>query len=151
MRAQMSLRETVPLAISTDAAYDLVADFARLAEWDPAVADSERISGERLTPGSRYLVTARFLGRRPVLEYELIETTGPARTIYRATGSRFESVDRVEIAPASSGCLVTFAAEVTTSGWVAAFRWPIGLVMRRQGAASLAALRAHAATLTDRE
>lgn len=146
-RSPIALREVVDLPIAPAAAYQLVADFGRLAEWDPAVERADLIGGERLTPGARYRVTVRFLGRRPVLEYELSETTGPALTVYRATGARIDAIDRIEITPAPGGCRISFSTEMTPTGWLAASRWLIVPLMRRQAARSLAALRAHATTL----
>lgn len=149
-RPPIVVRAVVDLAIDPAAAYHLVADFGRLAEWDPAVAHSELIGGEPLVPGARYRVTVRFLGRRPVVEYELIETTGPARSVYRATGARVEAIDRVEITPAPDGCRIAFSTAMIPTGWLALSRWLIVPLMRRQAVRSLAALRAHVTTLAER-
>ena len=55
----MELIEETEVPAGTEAVYALVADFGRLADWDPNVTRSHLLSGESLTPGARYAITAR--------------------------------------------------------------------------------------------
>ena len=130
---------TVEVAADPERAFELAADFGRLAEWDPSVVSSEwRDDG--MAVGAVCDVEARFLGNRPRIEYELVELDPPRRAVYRATASAMTSVDSVVVDP-SGGTSVTFSASIRFSGLLRLVSPLLGLILRRQSQESAEALR----------
>ncbi len=122
-----------------------VADFGRLAEWDPGVAASTQLTPGPLAAGSRIGITARFLGRRVAMEYELVEWDPPQLARYEGRTRRVTSRDELQCEPRGSGTELRLTAAVATTGWLRLLEPLLGLAMRVQGRASLRALRAHVA------
>ncbi len=92
-----------------------VADFGRLAEWDPAVSAVTLEGGRALVPGARYRLVTTWGGMQ--LEYELVELVTPVRAVYRGGSARVTSTDTISCEPAGTGTLVTIESDVTFGGW----------------------------------
>ena len=109
------VRRLEPLALSD--AYDYVVDFTNIAEWDPGVARSRRLSGEGVGVGSRFHVDSRFLGREVPLVYELTESAPPDRAVLCAHSKRFDATDTIELtAAAEAATTIRYTVELRFRG-----------------------------------
>ncbi len=101
--------------------YAYLADFASVAEWDPGVSAAELVDGQPGHTGARYRVTASFLGRSIPLEYRILESVEPTekfagRVVLEAVTADFRSYDVITVAPTSTGCSVTYDADLALRG-----------------------------------
>ena len=126
------MMETTKVARPVEDVFDLVADFARLTEWDPNVADVRLVEGEPLHPGVKFEVDVRFLGRTTTLLYELTAIDRNVRAEYVATGNTARTHDRLDFEEVEGGTRINFRADVTLTGVGRLLRPVIKRVSRQQ-------------------
>ena len=80
--ARYSREIVVPTSLDTTFAY--LSKFSSAQEWDPGVIAAEMVTPEPVGLGSRFRLTAVFLGARVPLEYEIIEYDPPRRVVLTA-------------------------------------------------------------------
>ncbi len=137
------LAYTIASPLPPAEAFARVADFGRLAEWDPGVAAVERLTPGPTAAGSRFRLLARFLGSSVAMEYELVDWDPPRHASYVGRTRRVTSRDEIRCRPAGSGAELEMVADIGASGWLRAMEPLLVLAMRWQGRASLRALRRH--------
>ena len=133
----IEISERALLATPPEETYDLVCDFGRLVEWDPAVVAARRVAGNRLEPGSRYAVQVRFLGRTPVVDYELLEAEPGRRVVYEARAAWITAHDTIELERSDEGTLLDARTRMQVHERVAPLARVIAPLMRRQARASV--------------
>lgn len=96
-----------------ETAFDYLAEFSNVADWDPGVSKGRSVSPEPLEVGARFDVEASFLGRPLPLTYETIEIERPRTVTVRAESGTFSSVDTLSFeADPAGGTLVTYDADL---------------------------------------
>lgn len=122
----ITIQETVNTPRPRPEAFAYVADFAKVAEWDPGIRSSVRVAGDGGV-GTRYEVGATFAGRVVPMTYEVIEYAAPARIVLRGLAATVEAVDAISFEEtASGGTRVVYRADFTLKGGLRYF----GLVMK---------------------
>lgn len=124
------------------AAFDYLADFANVADWDPSVPRAQAVTDEPLAVGARFEVDFSLLGREQRLVYETIEIERPRRVVLRAETATAVSVDEMtfDLKP-GGGTIVTYDAEVGMKGTLRLLEIPFQLVFRRLGDSARDGLR----------
>lgn len=101
-------------------AFDYLADFGNVAQWDPGVVAATPLDGLVVKVGSRFAVTARFAGRNVPLTYRVIEYEaqgqGPYKIRLLAETADFVSDDTILVSSAGAGCQVVYDAELRFKG-----------------------------------
>jgi len=96
-----------------ETAFDYLAEFSHVADWDPGVSRGRSVSADPLEVGAQFEVEASFLGRSVPLTYETVEIERPRRVTVRADSGTFSSVDTLTFEPEpSGGTLVTYDADL---------------------------------------
>jgi hypothetical protein len=113
-------RTTVHSTLSPEAAFLYMADFSNAAVWDPGITSAERIGTGTVALGSRFVLQATFGKSTMPLEYVLAAYEPHHRLLLCAETDRVKSIDEITISPTSSGCNVTYDAELITLG---SFKW----------------------------
>lgn len=108
--------DAIDLPVPPEAAFDYLADFHRTPEWDPSVAEAERIGRGPSRRGSRFRVVASFLGRRVPLEYRITGHERPHRLVLEGGDGSLRAVDEITFAPRAGGTRVTWEARLTLRG-----------------------------------
>ncbi len=111
----ITISESVTTAKPRDEVFAYVADFTTVAEWDPGIISSERISGDGGI-GTTYRVVSEFRGRRVELAYEIVDHQEPAVIVLKGTGRAVEALDRIELHGHGEGTRVVYVAEFTLKG-----------------------------------
>ncbi len=125
---------TVQTAWSLEQAFDNLAEFSNVADWDPGVSDASNLSPEPLELGARFRVIASFAGREIELVYETIEFERPNRVTLRATTNTVTSLDTLTFEPGpGGGTAVTYDADLSLSGPLKLFDPLMGFAFRRIG------------------
>ncbi len=65
----MRYRKEIEVNRDAPDAFDYLADFSRASEWDPGIADAQRLTAGPTTVGSRFEVIALFRGKQQRFEY----------------------------------------------------------------------------------
>jgi carbon monoxide dehydrogenase subunit G len=96
-----------------ETAFDYLAEFSNVADWDPGVSRGRSVSADPLEVGAQFEVEASFLGRSVPLTSETVEIERPRRVTVRADSGTFSSVDTLTFEPEpSGGTLVTYDADL---------------------------------------
>jgi len=113
----MRLKTSFPTTAEPDRAFEYLADFGRIEEWDPFIGRAVRLDPGPPRVGSRYDVFAR--GDRLRLHYEVTDLDPVGRRV-RLNGSAtgFRGWDEITVAPSPSGTgsVVTYEAEIGLHG-----------------------------------
>ncbi|HKJ25123.1 MAG TPA: SRPBCC family protein [Myxococcota bacterium] len=108
--------DAIDLPAPPEAVFDYLADFHRTAEWDPGVAEADRLTPGPSRRGSRFRVVVSFLGRRLPLEYAITHFERPGRLILEGGDDTLRSVDELTFAPREGGTRVTYEARLELHG-----------------------------------
>ena len=113
--ARYSTSVTSP--ISPDAAFDSLADFTTVADWDPGVTRAVRVDGGDLVVGSAFDVDVALAGRDVTFRYVITELSPPDRVVLRAERGPMVSLDTITVeAGADGGSRVTYDAVLELQG-----------------------------------
>jgi hypothetical protein len=115
-------------------AFDYLADFSSVAEWDPGVVRATALDPEPRRLGARFEVVARFLGREVPLEYRTVEIEAPDRVVLRAQTATVVSLDTISFRPMpAGGTEVTYDADLRLRGPLRLADPLLALAFRRVG------------------
>ena len=123
---------TVDSSLSAEEAFDYLADFTSVTEWDPTAASAEQLSG-RVGEGAEFRVVVRFAGAENEFVYRTLEFVRPTKLVLRAESSTVVSLDTITIEPRPSGCAVTYDAKLDPKGAMKLAGPVLGLLFKRLG------------------
>jgi carbon monoxide dehydrogenase subunit G len=104
----------VPRPVAESFAY--VADFTTVAEWDPGIHASRKVSGDGGV-GSLYEVEAEFRGKTMPFTYTVTAYEQDARIVLDGVGEKATSVDTIAFEPtATGGTRITYSADFKLKG-----------------------------------
>ena len=133
---------TVPSSKSAADAFALMADMRTYTAWDRGITNVVMSSGEAPGLNTVYDVTVRGVGGRPTtLRYITTEYTPSENVLLVGKNSMFTSIDRITITPTSTGCDITYDAQLTLNGLFAPFNLMLGLVFNKVGDSAAKGLR----------
>ena len=121
-------------------AFDYLADFSSVAEWDPSAVRAERLSAAP-GPGAEFRVVVRFAGREIPLTYRTTEFRRPQRVVLLAETPTVVSEDTITFADADGGTEITYHANLRLKGLMRFADPLLGLLFRRLGDNAVAGLR----------
>ena len=110
----ITIQETVTTPPPRPEVFAYVADFTKVAEWDPGIRSSVKVAGDGGV-GTRYDVGATFAGRVVPMTYEVIEHAVPSRIVLRGLAATVEAVDTISFEDlAAGGTRVTYRGRLPT-------------------------------------
>lgn len=125
---------TVTTPRDPEEAFEYVANFSTVAEWDPGVKEAYPVNSGGARRGARFKVIARFLGRDVPLTYRTIELERPRRVVLRAANSTVESNDAISFrALPGGGTEITYDADLRLKGVMRLAELPMRVLFRRIG------------------
>ncbi|HYO85340.1 MAG TPA: SRPBCC family protein [Dermatophilaceae bacterium] len=143
-----TLSSTAPVTV----AFDHLADFASVADWDPGISEAHLTSGAPGQVGARYAVASQFGPRRIPLEYQIVTREDPhedqpGRVVLVADGGSFTSHDTITVRPGPLGAEVTYDAVLTLRGLGRIMDIPLHLAFQVIGRRAETGLRQELARL----
>lgn len=122
-------------------AFEYMATFENVAQWDPGVVDAEPLDTGGPNVGRRVRVIVSPAGRRLPLEYRITEIEPPHRVLLVAETSGIRSVDEITVEPSRGGATVTYDANLELLGPLRLFNPLLAVVFKRVGDRAAAGLR----------
>jgi hypothetical protein len=107
---------TVPSTLPAPQAFDLLANFDSVQEWDPTVPQAERLDQGDLGVGSVFRVVVAFGPRKMPLTYVVREFEPEQRVRLEAVTELFTSDDVITVVPTPLGSTVTYDANLIMHG-----------------------------------
>jgi hypothetical protein len=126
-------RASVPFPGPGEVAFDYLANFDSVAEWDPGVVAASRLDDGPLAVGSRFRVLVRSGPRDVPLVYEVAELEVPRRIRLVAETSTLRSDDVITVESGDGTSTVTYDADVSLRGFATVLAPFFGPVFRRIG------------------
>ena len=122
--------------------FGYLSDFSTTQEWDPGVAEAERLDEGPIVVGSRVRVVANFMGRKTPLVYEVTAIDPPNSITLRGENATVVSLDTMTFTETpTGGTRVTYDAALTLKGPLRLFDPLLGLAFGRIGDRAAAGLR----------
>lgn len=111
------LHRTITVSRPLQEAFDLIADFSTVEQWDPGVARARRTNGEGAGLGAEYEVVALFSGREIPMVYRTTEIESPIRVVLEGEGPAIRAVDRISFrAKDESSTQIDYIADLNLKG-----------------------------------
>jgi carbon monoxide dehydrogenase subunit G len=108
--------EVIEVPRSVEESFAYVADFTTVAEWDPGIHASRRVSGEGGV-GSVYEVQAEFRGKTMPFTYTVTTFEQDRRIVLDGVGEKATSLDSISFEPAAAGgTRITYSADFRLKG-----------------------------------
>jgi hypothetical protein len=98
-------------------AYDYLAEFSNVSDWDPSIPEARSLSPDPLAVGAEFEVEVEAFGRRTTMPYRTIEADPPNKVVLRSDSGSLVSVDTLSFTPEpGGGTAVTYDADLTLKG-----------------------------------
>lgn len=107
-------QRTVPM--TQEEAFEFVADFTNVAEWDPGILESKKVGDEPVGVGSRFDVVSKFAGRNLDLTYVVEDWDAPNRAVVATETNNFAGRDTITFRSVDGGTEIDYVAEFTFKG-----------------------------------
>ena len=118
----MVVTEVIEVPRSVEESFAYVADFTTVAEWDPGIHESRKVSGDGGV-GTVYEVQAEFRGKTMPFTYTVTAFEQNARIVLDGVGEKATSLDTIAFEPAADGgTRITYSADFKLKGVVAGRR-----------------------------
>ena len=125
-----------------DEVFAYLSDFSTTEEWDPGVAEAQRLDEGPIAVGSRFNVVADFMGRKTPLTYAVVAYDAPHAVTLRGENATVVSLDTITLEPtATGGTRVSYDADLTLKGPLGIGDPLLKLVFNRIGDRAVAGLR----------
>jgi carbon monoxide dehydrogenase subunit G len=111
----MVVTEVIEVPRPLDEAFAYVADFTTVAEWDPGIRSSRRVSGEGGV-GTVYEVQADFRGKTMPFTYTVTTLEPGKKIVLDGVGEKATSQDTISFEPAGEGTRITYGADFRLKG-----------------------------------
>jgi len=135
-------RGTVVSERSAEETFDYMACFSNAAEWDPGVADAERLDEGPVGMGSAFRVGVRVGPRVIPLDYRVVAYERPHRVVLLGESDTIRSEDTVTVVPRpEGGSILTYDADLRLLGPLSPATPVLSLPFRRIGDRGLGGLR----------
>ncbi len=129
----ISIQETIATPRPRPEVFAYVADFTKVAEWDPGIASARRVAGDGGV-GTRYEVGATFAGRVVPMTYQVVEHVPPTRIVLRGAAATVDAVDDIGFEETEGGgTRVTYRADFTLKGPLRFLALPMRPLFARLG------------------
>jgi carbon monoxide dehydrogenase subunit G len=138
----MVVTEVIEVPRSLEESFAYVADFTTVAEWDPGIHASRKVSGDGGV-GTVYEVQAEFRGKTMPFTYTVTAFEQNARIVLDGVGEKATSLDTIAFeAAADGGARITYSAEFKLKGALRVAEPFLGGTFRRLARKALAGLEA---------
>ena len=124
---------TIPCTWNVDEAFSYMSDFANARFWDPSVISAQRIDDGAVDENSEFELTVRVAGRDKVLRYRVTSLESPRVVTFTSSTTSLLSLDTLTFEPRTSGCEMTYSAELRFKGVAGVANPLLGLMFRRLG------------------
>lgn len=116
MSYTIEMDEHFSVARDIEAAFNYVADFSTIQEWDHTVTSSEKISDGPVKKGAGFKLMLKFGMRSVRMDYSIVEYDFPNRVVLVGSGSGFKAIDTVLFTERGGDTHVHWHADVIFDG-----------------------------------
>jgi NAD(P)-dependent dehydrogenase (short-subunit alcohol dehydrogenase family)/carbon monoxide dehydrogenase subunit G len=138
----ISMEETFTVNRAAEECFRYIVDFSTLAEWDPNISASLKVSNGQIGLGSKFEVGVKFGLSKVDMAYEITEFQPYRMAVLTGKAENFDAVDTVTLAEKDGGLTeVTWKADITFRGSAASIVKLFEGRVRANGAETIAHLK----------
>ena len=127
------ITETVETDLPVEAAFDYVANFEHIVEWDPGVTAVRKTTDGPPSVGTEYDLDLSYGGSPISMVYRITEWDPPRRVVLEGDGDRTFAVDRISFLPSAQGTSVEYHADIRMKGIYRVAEPFLGKLFRKVG------------------
>lgn len=115
--------------------FEYTSDFGNLADWDPGIAESKKVSDGPVGVGSRFDVLVSFGASKTPMTYEITEYEPNHRVVLVGSGDTLQAIDEITFEPREDGSktLVDYTADLRFKNFIKYIAPLMSPVLRRVG------------------
>jgi hypothetical protein len=113
----MIVTEVIEVPRLLEESFTYVADFTTVAEWDPGIRSSRKVSGDGGI-GTVYEVQADFRGRTMPFTYTVTAFEQNRRIVLDGVGEKATSLDTIAFEATGTDTRITYSAEFKLKGFL---------------------------------
>lgn len=110
------VRATVTTLLPIEVAFDYVANFENIVEWDPGVIAARKTTDTAAGVGSAYYLDLNYGGSDLAMTYRITEFDAPHLVVLEGDGARSRAVDRISVSEANHATRVEYEADISLKG-----------------------------------
>ncbi len=110
------VRETVTTSLPIEAAFDYVANFENIVEWDPGVTAARKSTDGATGVGTAYDLDLNYGGSDLEMTYTITEFNRPHLVVLEGDGPRSGAVDRIAFTAVDDGTRIDYEADIRLKG-----------------------------------
>ncbi|VVS91912.1 SDR family NAD(P)-dependent oxidoreductase [Desulfoluna spongiiphila] len=138
----IEIKETIAVERSIETVFRVISDFTFIAQWDPGVVSSEKVSDGPVGVGSAFALALRYGIFSMRMVYTIAEYLPPFRVVLKGTGDSFAVTDTIEMAENGPLTTVTYTAAFDLPDMPPRLAPVIRPLLKRIGRTAMAGLKA---------
>lgn len=112
----IQLREEAVVQVPLKEAFEYTADFSKIADWDPGIAESSQIGGGPIGIGTGFRLMVSFGSSRIPMTYTITSFEPPNRVELVGEGSNLRAVDEITFTQDLNGTRILYVADLHFKG-----------------------------------
>lgn len=112
----IQLQETITVSTPIEAAFDYVAEFDNIEDWDPGVVKATKTSNSPANVGTSFDLVTTFKGRESDMTYTITTLDKPHRLVLAGEGDILSAVDSLAFSETATGTEIRYTADLTFKG-----------------------------------
>ena len=134
-------RASVLTRLPREEVFAYLSDFSTTEEWDPGVAEGERVGDQPVGIGTEFELVTDFMGRKTPITYRIVEFDPPNEVYLVGENATVVSRDRMTFEVQGGRTRVSYDADLSLKGPLRVADPLLGLALRHIGGRALAGLR----------
>lgn len=113
------LQETIEVPQPIGEVFDYTSNFANIAQWDPGIAESSKVSQGSIGIGAEFRVRVKFGPLHTIpMTYVIITYEPPFRVVLEGKGDTIQALDDIQFAATATGTRITYTADLSFQGFM---------------------------------
>lgn len=142
------VKETVTTSLPIEAAFDYVANFENIAEWDPGVTGVRKMTDAPAGLGTAYDLDLNYGGSDLAMTYTITEFDAPRLVVLEGDGPRSSAIDWIAFTALDDGTRIDYEADIRLKGLLRLTEPFLGRLFARVGEGARAGLDKRLAELS---
>jgi len=111
------LQETIEVPRPLADVFSYTSNFSHIAQWDPGITESTKLSPGPIGVGTRFQVIVKFGLSSTPMEYVITAYEPPDRVVLEGEGGSIHAVDTICFSATDEGTRIDYTADISLKGW----------------------------------
>ncbi|MEE4377884.1 MAG: SDR family NAD(P)-dependent oxidoreductase [Candidatus Competibacteraceae bacterium] len=111
------LQETIEVPRPLADVFNYTSNFSNVAQWDPGITESTKLSPGHIGVGTRFRVVVKFGLSSTPMDYVITAYEPPDRVVLKGEGGSIRAIDTICFSATDEGTRIDYSANITFTGW----------------------------------